>query len=389
MVVAGKIRAARRSPLAVAGAVAAAYGVYVLALLTLGGHTAMQLAHVGRDFATSSSTSAAIDATADEAELTVGYDGQFALFIALDPAGAHEYLDEPQYRYSRIGYPIVARVLAAGHEPLIPYTLLLVNIVAVAVAAAAVGFLLRRRGASPWIALAFAFYPGIAFSVLHDLTEPLAYALVAVAILVGESRLRHRAHLAGAVFGLAVLTRESTLVFALAYAAAALVRHRRREAAWLAALATIPAALWMIFLAAWLGTAGLVEPYTGEGGGPVPFAGLVTAWPGLRIGEFSLLTVVVPGLVMLVAAVAAAARRGLSVEVVALIANVLAFVVFLPGHAWVEWHATGRITSGVVLAAVLAYPALRAVAPAPRAAFATSVGLWSVPAVLFAVSPTM
>jgi hypothetical protein len=172
------------------------------------------------------------------------------------------------------------------------------------------------------------------------------------------------------------------------YAAAALVRHRRREALWLAGLATIPAAIWMAFVASWLGTAGMEEAYRSDDG-PFPFAGLAAAWPGIRVGEFTVLTVVVPAVVMLAAAAVAAVRRGLSVEVVALLANVLAFVVFLPSQAWVDWHATGRVTSGVVLAAVLAYPAVRAASPAPRAAFVTAVSLWSIPMLLFSVYPAM
>jgi hypothetical protein len=47
------------------------------------------------------------------------------------------------------------------------------------------------------------------------------------------------------------------------------------------------------------------------------------------------------------------------------------------------------VTAGVVLAGVLAYPALRRAAPIPRAAFSAAVALWSVPLMLFTASPAL
>jgi hypothetical protein len=45
---------------------------------------------------------------------TEGYDGQFAYQIALRPLSAAPYLDVPAYRYQRILYPMLARLLALG-----------------------------------------------------------------------------------------------------------------------------------------------------------------------------------------------------------------------------------------------------------------------------------
>src|SRR4051812_38862879 len=44
----------------------------------------------------------------------IGYDGQFAYFLALDFRNARAYMDMPGYRYARILYPLTARLLAAG-----------------------------------------------------------------------------------------------------------------------------------------------------------------------------------------------------------------------------------------------------------------------------------
>src|SRR6266545_4885997 len=43
-----------------------------------------------------------------------GYDGQFYWQIARDPLGAAQFLDNPPYRYQRILFPIVVRLLAFG-----------------------------------------------------------------------------------------------------------------------------------------------------------------------------------------------------------------------------------------------------------------------------------
>src|SRR5438067_2050010 len=67
-------------------------------------HSASDFAFVGRTFVSRSETSPTI---AEHAPATTreGYDGQFALFIALDPAHAAPSMDKPSYRYTHIFYP--------------------------------------------------------------------------------------------------------------------------------------------------------------------------------------------------------------------------------------------------------------------------------------------
>ena len=63
-----------------------------------------------------------------------GYDGQFAYYIAVDPTSARAKLDVPAYRYQRILYPLLARALGLGQMAWIPWSLLVVNLVALAMA---------------------------------------------------------------------------------------------------------------------------------------------------------------------------------------------------------------------------------------------------------------
>jgi hypothetical protein len=61
-----------------------------------------------------------------------GYDGQFNYYMALDPVNARYYMDVPAYRYGRILFPMTARLLALGQPDVVPYTLILINWLALA-----------------------------------------------------------------------------------------------------------------------------------------------------------------------------------------------------------------------------------------------------------------
>src|SRR4029079_5166124 len=82
-------------------------------------------------FVGASETSPAITRDAERATSTFGYDGQFFLYIARDPAGAVPYLDNPSYRYGRIVYPLAARGLALGRQDAIPLALIVLTLLAV------------------------------------------------------------------------------------------------------------------------------------------------------------------------------------------------------------------------------------------------------------------
>jgi hypothetical protein len=84
-----------------------------------------------------------------------GYDGQFAYYLALRPdliitcahAGATCPLDNlREMRAERILYPMTARLLALGQASLIPFALLLINFLAILVAAALIGQMCVERG---------------------------------------------------------------------------------------------------------------------------------------------------------------------------------------------------------------------------------------------------
>jgi hypothetical protein len=143
---------------------------------------------------------------------------------------------------------LLARVLALGQAELVPAALLLVNLAAVTLGTLAIAALLRRRGISPWWGLLFAGYPGMYLAVGHDLSEPLAFALVACGLYVLDRAGLDRPLAAALVFGAAGVTREATLAFpavlavcmALGLGARGREPSRWRAAAVLAAVSVAP-----------------------------------------------------------------------------------------------------------------------------------------------------
>jgi hypothetical protein len=155
----------------------------------------------------------------------VNYDGHFAYKIALHGSQATPFLDVPAYRYQRIFYPFLSRILSLGLPTLVPWVLIGINIIAIAVGTWALEKLLVRCDVSRWYALIYGLYGGNFVALRTNLTEPLAYTLVALAILAWEKDRRWWAIVA---FSLAALTKEVTLIFAAAYAFHALVQRQWR-----------------------------------------------------------------------------------------------------------------------------------------------------------------
>lgn len=183
-----------------------------------------------------------------------GYDGQFSYYIALDPTGAAGKLDVPAYRYQRILYPMLARWLALCQPALIPWTLVLVNLIALAAGTALVERLMVHFRVNRWHALIYGLYAGLLMSVRLDLSEPIAYALTIVACWAFE---RRRPGRAAALFALAALAKETTLIFAAAYGLYLLSKEGRRMALRFGLAAAGPFAAWQIFLWQWLGSPGV------------------------------------------------------------------------------------------------------------------------------------
>jgi hypothetical protein len=340
--------------------------------------------HLGRVMVARSHASSAISSGASSYHYggTYGFDGQFSYFIAVDPVNARYYLDTPAYRYTRILYPMLAGILGLQKPDLVPYTLVLVNLLMIGVGTLAVAAWLKRQGASPYLGAVLGFYPGVYIALQNDTTEITAYSLIAAGIYFFDFGGRRRLWLSGVSFALALLSRETTALFAVVYAFGLLLagegpailraaQNWQGTVAW-SAIVVGPFLAWKGFLFWWLGSLGLDSRLIL----PIPFGGLAAWWPWVSGQVEELRTIAVPGTICAVAAAWALARGVRSLPVWALLVNSLILTIFLGQLPYQDISSSGRITIGVALAAVLSTPYLL---PLARVWFASSAALWLTP----------
>lgn len=180
----------------------------------------------------------------------IGYDGQFTYTLATNPWGSTENLDQPAYRYQRILFPLLARFLSLNNALAVPWAMVLINLAAAALAGGTLAWLLKQRGASPWLSLTVIFSLGYMLTIRMDLNEPLALGLALLGWMLYE---KDKLALAIILFALSGLTKEIGLIFPIALALwEALNKHWKRSLA-LGVGSVAAYVAWYIILFNWLG----------------------------------------------------------------------------------------------------------------------------------------
>jgi len=148
-----------------------------------------------------------------------GYDGQFYYRLALDPLTSQrtDYgitIDLPALRHQRVLYPFLARIFSLGVNSAVPTVMVLLNLAALGLMAYFAGKIMKKLNYNIYWGLLIPFYPGFLFSLARDLTEIIGICLLTVAFYFFLEKKR----MALAIFSsLAVLARETTLIFALGF----------------------------------------------------------------------------------------------------------------------------------------------------------------------------
>jgi hypothetical protein len=163
---------------------------------------------------------------------STGYDGQFYYRFAFDPFNwartAYGISVDYNYRYTRIGYSVVAWIISlGGHGRLLPTVLVVINLVCVGV----IGYLgakfAREGNRHALWGLLFVAYFGLTISVGRDTAEPLADACM----LGGLLAYRHSRYILAALFiAYAVFTNEPVLILPVALAVVRLYQFWRKQA---------------------------------------------------------------------------------------------------------------------------------------------------------------
>lgn len=240
------------------------YALVVVALY----ENPLALATIGSDYAPPE-----LIADAYSAE---GYDGQSVYVIARYGFDGAQYIDVAAYRYQRILLPAAGALLSLGQLALLPWALLLVNLLALAFGTYLLGALLSEFGVSRWFALGYALSLGVFAASRLLTTEPLAYGLVLAGIFVLHKRDNWLA--AAGLFALAALAKETTLIFVAAYGLHGLLQRNIVRTLMFGLLAGLPFALWQLVLLAQLGAFGV-----GSGGVGATGFEIIPFWGFLRI----------------------------------------------------------------------------------------------------------
>lgn len=384
------LRTVGRSASAVALVVTLVYGVW-LAGVWRSGHDVRDFIHMGHRYVFEAGTSTLFtpDPRYPYALTNNGYDGQFAYYIAVNPVNARFHVDRPDYRYTRILYPIAARLLSFGRLDLIPYMLILINWFALAAGTFVVALWLKRKQLSPRFALVYGLSPGLLICLQRDLEEPLAYGLVGLGMYLYSYGGRHRITLSAISFGLAVLTRESTAIFPAVLGLCMLfathtelpsrgIWSRVPRAALLLIPALAPLAVYKAFLLFWIAPNSPALP-------PalfpqlVPFAGIFAHWPWDLLRLEVVVGVTVPALICAAVGLYVLWKSEAPAEVWLLLANVQLFVVMLNPLTYGNILGAARVSTGIVLAAILCLPAFERCTGRNRTWFWISCMLWFAP----------
>ena len=165
---------------------------------------------------------------------SAGYDGQFYYRLALDPANWHAtafgITMDQSYRYTRLGYPLLAWIVSLGQHQLVPVALVALNLLGVAAMAMLGGMFARQSGRHALWGLAFVAYFGLVISVGRDTAEPLAEACMLGGLLAYRRATNPMYLLAAALFAYGAITRETILLAPAAIAVTRLIAIGRRRA---------------------------------------------------------------------------------------------------------------------------------------------------------------
>jgi hypothetical protein len=299
--------------------------------------------------------------------LSKGYDGQFYYRLALNPFNWHPtaygITMDYNYRYTRLGYPVVAWIVSLGQHHLVPVALVVVNLICVGIMGWLGGKFARESGRHALWGLLFVAYFGLVISVGRDTSEPLADACM----LGGLLAYRHSRYILAAVLVMyGAITNEPILVVAVAIALTRLYQMYRRQAR--------PGRqdlVWVLPGAAYVVLQGIEHVVVkGKSGGvsdvtqnfTLPFKAMVPwivryfhrmSWTHLGLYDYNviellvLLAVVVAGLLVIRSTTAPLHER------VAFVGFVLVEMVFASAQFWNSTFGDGRTYIDAFLLAVI------------------------------------
>ena len=214
-----------------------------------------------------------------------GYDGQFMYFIAFDPLlqkfpddllRYRKWIDNPPYRYGRIGYPLITAIAASGKPERFASTMIHLIVVSNLIAAFFLVRIALFYKRSPFWVLLYPLIPAFLVSLNVGLPESLAAAFLLGGIFF---YLREKFLTSALFFACALLVRETAGIAVLVLAVFEFFRQKNRRGSLILASSLLPLLMWRGFLA-WrmFPDYGLQAVPIWGGEVRLPFAGLIELW---------------------------------------------------------------------------------------------------------------
>lgn len=297
-----------------------------------------------------------------------GYDGQFYYRFARNPFNwnptAYGITIDHNYRYTRIGYSLVAWIVSlGGNARLLPTVLVVLNLVFVAVIGYLGAKLATDHGRHALWGLAFVAYFGLVISVGRNTSEPLADACMLAGILAYR---RSRYVWAALLIAYAVFTNEPILVLAVAFALVRLYQMWKKRVK-----PGLPDLVWVLPGAVYV-LLQIAEKVvvTGKSGGvadvtsnlTLPFRALVpgvyrdiarSSWTHLGMYDYNLIEFIALAIVVVAGLLVIRAARVSLEEKAAFVGFVLVEIVLASGQYWDSTFGEGRTYIDAFLLAVL------------------------------------
>lgn len=289
-------------------------------------------------------------AAVQDPNITVGYDGQFVYYIARDGAASLPLLDGPSFRMQRILYPMVGRILALGQPTLVPWALLVINLVAQSIGAGLMAVLLSNYPRTPAIlgGITYGLWVGLIFALRLTLTEILCFALALGAILAYRKQ-----HFRTTVMLLmfSAITKEIGLVIAAGLALHAFFQKQRRWALLMFGAPLFLLMVWWGFLRLMFGD--VPTQYPAARFEFIPLRGMFTGRTDAVELIMLTLWIAIPTLILFVLAVWTLwQKRALSMST-SLVLAAAGFVFIMPGVSWEDPMAAYRVATPIVIAGLL------------------------------------
>jgi hypothetical protein len=299
---------------------------------------------------------------------SLGYDGQFYYRFAFNPLNwnstAYGITVDHTYRYTRLGYPLVAWIASlGGHGRLLPTVLVVLNLIFVGLMAWLGAKFARESGRHALWGLLFVAYFGLVISVGRDTSEPLADACM----LGGLLAYRHSRYVwAALLVTYGVFTGEPILVLAVAVAVTRLYQFWRKRArpgrpdlVWV-----LPGAVYVVLQ--------VIEKLVvkGKSGGAadassnltLPFKALVPgvyrdikdlSWTHLGMYDYNLIEFIALAVIVVAGFLVIRSSTAALHEKVAFVGFVLVEMVIASGQYWDSTFGDGRTYIDAFLMAIL------------------------------------